>query len=129
VGFKHGPSIVEAIATNLSFEDRISQSNTPNTAQHNSVTTTDASFDCAKASTNTEILICSDVELMHADKEMGDAYIARLHAFPSEREEIQIEQRNWIQLRELKCAQSLPNDERIDCLKAQILDRTEALAQ
>lgn len=54
-----------------------------------------ASFDCGKASSNIEKLICSDQELSKLDDDLGSAYsAARTNSKP--RSDITIEQRRWL---------------------------------
>jgi len=69
-----------------------------------------ASFDCSKAKTVQEKLICSDLELNALDKEMGDVYTSTNKSFPIEGY-IRNNQRNW--LRDYrKCAE--PTTEKKD---------------
>lgn len=54
-----------------------------------------ASFDCKKASTAHEKLICSNPELSAADAQMGQAYRSAVKAFPL-KGFIQANQRGWL---------------------------------
>lgn len=56
-----------------------------------------ASFDCKKASTATEKMICADSNLSSLDDDLQKGYRAASSALkPSEREGLLVEQRNWI---------------------------------
>lgn len=56
-----------------------------------------ASFDCRKASTATEKLICADGNLSSLDEKLQKTYQAALTAVaPSDKKELIAEQRNWI---------------------------------
>jgi uncharacterized protein len=78
-----------------------------------------ASFDCNKATTETEIAICSDPELSALDKRLGAAYLVakRLNTSRPTKED----QLSWIKLRD-KCG-NLP------CLKKKYLGRLVELKQ
>jgi len=56
-----------------------------------------ASFDCRKATTVHERLICSSEALSRADKEMGDAYQSAARSFPL-KGFIQANQKGWLAL-------------------------------
>ncbi|NEX94488.1 DUF1311 domain-containing protein [Caulobacter sp. 17J65-9] len=56
-----------------------------------------ASFDCAKASTALEKLICSDAALAKADRDLAAAYAAALKQTPAEwRDRLRDTQRGWL---------------------------------
>lgn len=62
------------------------------------------SFDCRKASTNAEMLLCNDVDLMMVDSIMGNLYwtvVERLSG--SEKAELKRQQRKWIFARNAEC--------------------------
>ena len=61
-----------------------------------------ASFDCAKAYSATEKLICDDPELSRLDEELAHAYADALkRAEATEKKEIQSEQVTWLRLRDV----------------------------
>ncbi len=62
-----------------------------------------ASFNCWKASTQAENMICADPELSQADEEMADAYQKLLKALPkSERALLKRDQRQWLKERDIE---------------------------
>lgn len=64
-----------------------------------------ASFDCAKATTRVEKLICEDPVLADADRDMGRAYNERLAGLAgAARESLIADQRRWLRDRDAKCA-------------------------
>ncbi len=78
------------------------------------------SFDCAKASTAAESLICSDPQLAQLDVVLGNAYAAA-KLFAPDKEAIQSAQVEWLKARnecqDVACARKL-YDSRISALKA-----------
>jgi uncharacterized caspase-like protein len=63
-----------------------------------------ASFDCGKAETPQELLLCSDRELAALDRELGDVYQQVLEERSgAARDEAVTEQRRWIALRDQLC--------------------------
>lgn len=78
-----------------------------------------ASFDCKKAETLSEKLICSDLELSQADSELGAAYKAAIKAFPV-KDFIKFNQKSWLENDYKSC------DEKTACLSA-AKKRTETL--
>ena len=55
------------------------------------------SFDCAKASTSSEKLICSDEMLSKLDNTLAKTYNKTFNAYPKEeREDLSSEQKMWI---------------------------------
>jgi len=54
-----------------------------------------ASFDCAKASTKHEKMICDNPELNKADEEMGELYFFSLKTFKEDAKEIKIAQKEF----------------------------------
>jgi uncharacterized protein len=83
-----------------------------------------ASFDCGKARTPTEKLICSDARLSQSDERMAAAYATALRLAPrispEEAQDLRRDQRAW--LREL---QNLCKD--VPCLTGEYADRTKFL--
>jgi uncharacterized protein YecT (DUF1311 family) len=62
------------------------------------------SFDCKKASSTLEVLICLDSELSESDKKMAAAYRGRLNGLSqSDRARFVEEQRQWAESREIAC--------------------------
>jgi uncharacterized protein YecT (DUF1311 family) len=65
-----------------------------------------ASFDCAKAATPAETLICSDGELASADQDLGEAYkaaAARAKADPAKLAALRAVQKDWVAGRDRDC--------------------------
>jgi uncharacterized protein len=63
-----------------------------------------ASFDCNKASTVTEKLICSNKSLGYFDEDLGGVYKSLMATFSSpERSQIVLEQKQWIKERNSEC--------------------------
>ena len=65
-----------------------------------------ASFDCAKAATPVETLICSDGELASADQDLGEAYkaaLARDKADPARLTALRAAQKEWVAGRDRDC--------------------------
>jgi uncharacterized protein len=61
----------------------------------------DPSFDCAKASSETEKLICKDAELAELDQELASLYQVLLKNLPaSEQKRLKAEQRGWVKGRD-----------------------------
>ena len=65
-----------------------------------------ASFDCSKATTETEIAICNDPELNEADMLLGQSLKNLIEKFPNDEERILIDQNKWIQTQN-SCAGNL----------------------
>jgi len=79
-----------------------------------------ASFDCAKASTKVEKMICKDAELSKLDDELGKDYSeARTKA--SDPETLKKQQRAWLKMRN-SCADT-------QCLKGKYSERIKVLQQ
>ena len=72
-----------------------------------------ASFDCSKATTNTEIAICNDPELSALDERLGAAYLVAKRLNASEK--TKRDQLSWLKLRD-KC-------ENVLCLRKKYLGR------
>lgn len=80
------------------------------------------SFDCAKASTGQERLICSDKELSALDVELMQAYKKLLNNLPvSDRDRQKNEQRNWIKYTRDACST-------VSCLSKAYRERIDDLA-
>lgn len=63
-----------------------------------------ASFDCTKASTPIELLICTDSQLFDVDSQLGHSYrTAREDTSKTAIETIRKEQRQWIRQRDILC--------------------------
>ena len=68
----------------------------------------DPSFDCVKASTSSEKLICSDEVLSKLDNTLAKTYNKTFNAYPKEeREDLSSEQKMWVKKREKCMASSL----------------------
>lgn len=62
-----------------------------------------ASFNCKKASTQAERMICNNSDLRAADAKMADAYKRLLEVLPkSERKLLKADQRNWLKERNIE---------------------------
>jgi len=76
------------------------------------------SFDCKKAKSQRELLICSDTELSHLDWQLADAFSKILKAFPAASKEIKFSQLEWVKAREATyCGESKERQKIINCLK------------
>lgn len=64
-----------------------------------------ASFDCAKAATAVERAVCADAALARLDREVAQAYGARLAAIDAEadKQALRTAQRRWLQRRDAAC--------------------------
>lgn len=79
-----------------------------------------ASFDCAKAGTSIEKLICSDNQLSELDSQLAETYaLARTQS--SNSDQIKSEQRDWLKNVRNRCAD-------IDCFRSAYTARLSALA-
>ncbi|WP_084299395.1 lysozyme inhibitor LprI family protein [Leisingera caerulea] len=67
------------------------------------------SFDCAKAATSVEQLLCADKELMLSDSILGRVYDAARKANPASKQRIRAEQRLWIEERNAQCGRLIPS--------------------
>lgn len=85
-------------------------------------------FDCAKAGTVTEKLICSDAALKAADDAMGAAW-KRLGDLldKNEMQAMRASQRAWPKLRDDRCGYG-EDAERVQCLKTATAERTLILS-
>ncbi len=85
-------------------------------------------FDCAKATTDTEKLICSDSELKAIDDKLGEHWSTMKEEFSRQAwKALVAAQRSWLQQRDAKCSKGA-GQEQIDCLKAETQNRIDALA-
>ncbi len=84
-----------------------------------------ASFDCAKASTKVEKMICADVELSKLDGKLGKSYSNALELFTSSvlasEDGLKQQQRKWLKERN-KCASK-------ECLKTQYQEQIALLGR
>jgi uncharacterized protein len=80
-----------------------------------------ASFDCRKAATSVEKLICGDKELQELDTSMSQRYSQMVSPDVSESEQTITDQRNWIKKVRNKCAA-------IECLKLAYRERINVLS-
>lgn len=63
-----------------------------------------ASFDCNKASTKIEKLICSDSEVGYLDEELAKVYNLKMKSLPDDLKKVfRNQQREWIKIRNKKC--------------------------
>ncbi len=85
-------------------------------------------FDCARAGTVTEKLICSDAALKAADDAMGAAW-KRLGDLldKTEMQAMRASQRAWLKLRDDRCGYG-EDAERVQCLKTVTAERTLILS-
>lgn len=82
------------------------------------------SFDCAKAVTPTERLICQDVELSFLDRQMAESYQRVLKdASPERKETIRRQQAAWLAKYRDTCNAPLSNAQRRDCIDQYLNDR------
>jgi uncharacterized protein YecT (DUF1311 family) len=85
-------------------------------------------FDCTKASTETEKLICSDSGLKRADDDLGRAWRkARDLLGEAEFKKLRQNQRAWLKTRDARCGYG-SDAERVDCLLQQTTRRTLIIA-
>lgn len=78
-----------------------------------------ASFDCSKASSNTEKTICSDVELSALDEKLTDTYRKAIQLNPN----LKLNQRDW-----LKSLSGCENSSNVsDCLKSLYKSRIQVM--
>ena len=81
-----------------------------------------ASFDCNKATTETEIAICNDPELSALDEVMGQAYrLAKISANWMTPQELRNSQKAWLQQRN-RCGDNF------DCLRNSYVQRLEEVS-
>jgi len=76
-----------------------------------------ASFDCSKAGTVPEKVICSNAELANLDVQLAGAYKTALSACKND---VKLSQRDWLKTRD-SCSSN------IQCLKNSYKSRTETL--
>ena len=93
-----------------------------------SVSSPAQAFDCARASTETEKLICSDSRLKQADGDLGRAWSkARELVGEAEFKMLRQNQRAWLKTRDARCGYG-SDAERVDCLMQQTTQRTLIIA-
>lgn len=66
-----------------------------------------AGFDCAKATTKAEKIICEDAELSKLDEEMAKTYSEGLKKYPFP-EALKLRQKQWLKRRDVCAAEGLP---------------------
>lgn len=82
------------------------------------------SFDCAKAATPVERLICRDVELSFLDSQMANSYQMVLKGGAAERKEIiRRQQAEWFADYSRTCNAPLSETQRRDCIDRYLTDR------
>jgi len=82
------------------------------------------SFNCAKASTDVEKLICSDAELANLDRSLADLYGTLLKQTPAKDQQmLKAEQRGWVKGRN-ECWKS---DDMRGCVAAEYRSRIAEL--
>ena len=84
------------------------------------------SFDCNKATSGTEMLICSDTLLAQLDAKMGQAYSQALKD-QNDSGTLINEQRRWLSMRDNKCGWAAPSTAR-SCVMEMTTARIAALA-
>lgn len=87
------------------------------------------SFDCAKASTKVEKIICDSAELSKLDSELAEAYKIALRDSPwsSANKRIRQDQKEWINIRNVCETEACLDDlylQRIDALRAEVPEET-----
>lgn len=76
----------------------------------NEATSIRPSFDCAKAGTKVERLLCDDKELMRVDSILGRVYQARKQTSdPTSKKQLVRDQRKWIDDRNADCSPLIPS--------------------
>lgn len=87
-----------------------------------------ASFDCQKATTATELLICSDPELSKLDEELGKAYHAIRNTLgPTAKDEIRDTQRMWLKYWPSACSLGGQAPLDVNCAKEKYRGRISEL--
>lgn len=82
------------------------------------------SFDCGKATTPVERLICQDVELSFLDSQMANSYqMAFNDASPERKEVIRRKQTEWFADYSRTCNAPLSDEKRWDCVDRYLSDR------
>ena len=80
-----------------------------------------ASFDCEKATTTAEKMICSNTSLSRVDEELAKVYLQTLASVP-DREILKTEQRDWVKKKRNQCTT-------VDCLSSSYRIRIAALTK
>ena len=82
------------------------------------------SFDCTKAATPVEVLICRDTELSFLDNQMANSYKLALKDASAERKEIiRRQQAEWLTDYSRACNARLSESERRDCIDRHLSER------
>jgi uncharacterized protein len=87
-----------------------------------------ASFDCSKAATPIEKLICRDAELASIDREMATVYARVLQTLaPGSRDSLRRDQLQWFTKYRAACNATLTEEERKACILRYLSSRAEEL--
>jgi uncharacterized protein len=86
-----------------------------------------ASFNCRKASTNEEILICADELLSNLDAQMGEAY-QRYRNKSSDRKQVLNDQRRWLDQRRECLQRHNSSYDQIECMRDSTIERIAELS-
>ena len=82
------------------------------------------SFDCKKAATPIERLICQDAALSFLDRQMANSFQMALKSAPGERKEIiRRQQAEWFDAYRRTCNAPLSNTQRRDCIDQHLNER------
>jgi uncharacterized protein YecT (DUF1311 family) len=82
------------------------------------------SFDCSKAATAMEHMICQDAELSFLDRQMAQSYRFVLKSASAERKEIiRRQQTKWLAEYNRACNAPLSDEQRRDCIDKHLSDR------
>ncbi|HWD28842.1 MAG TPA: DUF3298 domain-containing protein [Rhizomicrobium sp.] len=93
------------------------------------VALTQPSFDCAKAHSPLEKIICTDPKLAAADRKMADAYRAALsRVSPDGRQALRDGQRQWLAMIDTYCTPQKADEAR-SCLETEYDERNTRLAK
>lgn len=88
------------------------------------------SFDCSKASTPVETLICRNAALGDLDTRLSQLFHERLASDPAQRERLQADERKWVVQRDKQCmadAAKTATSDQLDCLTGAYRDRLAVL--
>lgn len=88
------------------------------------------SFDCSRASTPVETLICRNASLGDLDTKLSQLFHERLVSNPAQRERLLADERNWVVQRDKQCmveAGKTATSDQLDCLTGAYRDRLAVL--
>jgi uncharacterized protein YecT (DUF1311 family) len=86
------------------------------------------SFDCGKAHSKVELLICRDSRLALLERQAASAYWQALaRSSPAGKTAMRNEQRAWLKNYSRTCDQSANDDDRANCVARFLVERTRAL--